>query len=157
MTTLLVHLANLSAVAHISFHNSIFTDLTSAFLGSHLRFLTVLDFVSWPSECDLLDLLEVDLLPGGTYPGSRVSFLKYRGWHRVHGLIKLPRRTVFSFSRCLATRCRRFAANHQELVACVQPPLRPLSKNRRRGPSPIFTERRGEGSVHSKIFAVKKV
>ena len=142
MTTLLVHLwlANLSPVAHISFHNGIFRDLTSAVLGSHLPFLTVLDFVSWPSECDLL---EVDLLPGGTYPGSRVPFSKYRGWNRVHGLIKLPRRTVFSFSRCLATRRRLFAANHQELVACVQPPLAPLSKNRRRGPSPIFTEGRG--------------
>ena len=140
MTTLLVLLANLSPVAHISFHNGIFTDLTSAFLGSHLSFFIVLDFVSWPSKCDLL---EVDLLPGDTYPGSRVPFLKYRGWNRVHGLIKLPRRTVFSFSRCLATRCRRFAANHQELVACVQPPLPPLIKNRRRGPSPIFTEGRG--------------
>lgn len=119
MTTLLVLLANLSLVAHISFHNGTLTDLTSAFLGRHLSFFTVPDFVSWPSECDLL---EVDLLPGSC------------AW-----LIKLPRRTVFSFSRCLATRCRRFAANHQELVACVQPPIPPLSKNRRRGASRIFT------------------
>ena len=61
MTTLLVLLANLILVAHISFHNGILTGLTSAFLGRHLSFFTVLDFVSWPSECDLL---EVDLLPG---------------------------------------------------------------------------------------------
>ena len=39
----------------------VFLQLTSAFLGSHLSFFTVPDFVSWPSECDLL---EVDLLPG---------------------------------------------------------------------------------------------
>ena len=50
MTTLLVHLANPRPVAHISFHNGIFTDLTSAFLGGHLSFFTVPDFVSLPSD-----------------------------------------------------------------------------------------------------------